>query len=190
MSDRRGKKGKMTWDDLVVYPRPGLVTRAWRRRTEIAFVLVALLVWHTLQPVMGSAWLLALAAVAMGLVLAVPATRTWIIARAYCLLTRHRLYAAFREIRATTRIGRLPLVLRVSPTPTGERAVLWCRAGICAEDLEARIDHLRAACWARDVRVVRSARWPQVVITEFVRREPRQIAKVGPSRLPAPRATS
>jgi hypothetical protein len=190
MSGRRGKKGQMTWEDLVVYPRPGLVTLAWRGRTEIAFVLVALLFWRTLQPALGSGWVLALAVAVPGLALAVPATRRWIIARSYCVLTRHRLYAAFREIRATTRIGRLPLILRVSPTPTGERAVLWCRAGVCAEDLEARIDHLRAACWARDVRVVRSARWPQVVITEFVRREPRQLPKSTLSRVPAPRVTA
>ena len=45
-----------------------------------------------------------------------------------------------------TRSGRLPLVLRITPTEVGERALIWCRAGICAEDFEAHAAEIAAAC--------------------------------------------
>ena len=47
---------------------------------------------------------------------------------------------------------------------------LWCRAGITAADLIAARDILRSACWASDVRVVTSVRYPHIVVLEVVRR--------------------
>ena len=57
-------------------------------------------------------------------------------ARAWCVLSRHRIQRVCFETRMHTRSGRLPLVLRIYPTQVGERALIWCRAGICAEDFE------------------------------------------------------
>jgi len=47
---------------------------------------------------------------------------------------------------------------------------LQCRAGITAGDLEAAREILRATCWASDVRVVASGRYPHIVMLEVVRR--------------------
>jgi hypothetical protein len=50
--------------------------------------------------------------------------------------------------------------------------LVWCRPGICAEDLEARTEEIRAACWARDARVTRNEWFSQLVTIEIVRRDP------------------
>src|SRR5438477_12973964 len=70
-----------------------------------------------------------------------------------------------------TRSGRLPLVLRITPTEVGERALIWCRAGICFEDFEAHTGELAAACYAREARIERSKRWAQIVTVNIVRRD-------------------
>ena len=57
------------------------------------------------------------------------------------------------------------------PTKVGERIHVLCRAGICAEDFEAHIGELRAACYARDARVTRNRRWSQLVTIDIIRRD-------------------
>ena len=59
--------------------------------------------------------------------------------------------------------GGCPLILWTRPTKVGERAWVLCRAGICAEDFEAHIGELRAACYARDARVTRNRRWSHLI---------------------------
>ncbi len=88
------------------------------------------------------------------------------------MLTRHRLHAGLVEVRATTRAGRLPVFLLVRPAPFGERGWLWCRAGISAEDIDDESDRLRAALWARDVRVTRDRRSAALVRVDVIRRDP------------------
>jgi len=56
-------------------------------------------------------------------------------------------------------------------TRVGERAWLLCRAGICAEDFEAHIGELRAACYARDARVTRNRRWSQLITIDIIRHD-------------------
>ena len=73
--------------------------------------------------------------------------------------------------RMHTRSGRLPLVLWIRPTQVGERALVWCRAGICAEDFEAHTGEIAAACYAREARIERSGRWAQLVTVDIVRRD-------------------
>ena len=67
--------------------------------------------------------------------------------------------------------GRLPLILWTRPTKVGERTWVLCRAGICAEDFEAHIGELRAACYARDARVTRNRRWSHLVTIDIIRRD-------------------
>jgi len=76
------------------------------------------------------------------------------------------------EVRATNHDGRLPLFLSVVPAPFGERVRLWCRAGVSAEDIADEAERLRAACFAREVRVTRDRRWSSLVILDVVRRDP------------------
>jgi len=99
-------------------------------------------------------------------------SRRWLLAGLGCWVTRHRLYTAMVEVRLSTRAGRLPLFLAVVPTPVGERAWLWWRAGISAEDMEDELDRIRAALAARDVRVSRDRRWAALVVVDVIRRDP------------------
>jgi len=55
------------------------------------------------------------------------------------------------------------------PAAFGERVMLSCRAGITHGDLAAAWEILRAACWACDVHVVASARYPHLVVLEIIR---------------------
>jgi hypothetical protein len=114
-------------------------------------------------------------AAALGLVLVVASAgpvRRVALALFWCSVTHHRLHAGLVEVRATTRDGRLPLFLSVVPAPFGERARLWCRAGISAEDIEDESDRLRAALWCQEVRVLRDRRRSALVTVEVVRRDP------------------
>jgi hypothetical protein len=70
-----------------------------------------------------------------------------------------------------TRSGRLPLILRIHPTEVGERAYLWCRAGICAEDFEAHKEEVSAACYARDARIARDKQRSQLITIDVIRRD-------------------
>ncbi|HEY9476223.1 MAG TPA: hypothetical protein VIS06_20525, partial [Mycobacteriales bacterium] len=99
-------------------------------------------------------------------------SRRWVLAGLGCLVTRYRLRTALRELRLSARSGRLPGVLWMCPTPVGERVWLICPVGVSAEDIADETDRIRAACYARDVRVVRDPRWSALVTVEVIRRDP------------------
>ena len=145
---------------------------AWRWRTELAILTAfAAALWRLAtadHPHLGrvSSWPRSSAAL-----LAVPVTRRFTARRFWCVLARHRLQRLCYEARLHTRSGRLPLILWTRPTKVGERIHLLCRAGICAEDFEAHIGELRAACYARDARVTRNRRWSQLVTIDIIRRD-------------------
>ena len=107
-------------------------------------------------------------------------TGGWELARAVTLTWA---VAICFETRMHTRSGRLPLVLRIHPTQVGERALVWCRAGICAADFEAHTGELAAACYARQARVEGSKRWAQLVNVDIVRRDTLAPHQVIPSGL-------
>jgi hypothetical protein len=113
-----------------------------------------------------------IAAAVVAAALGWPRSRRWLAAGLGCWVTRHRLHTAMVEVRLSTRAGRLPVFLAVLPTPVGERAWLWCRAGISAEDMADEIDRIRAALAARDVRIIRDRRWAALVVVEVIRRDP------------------
>jgi hypothetical protein len=164
---------------LVTSDRGGLVGAAWRWRTELAASFAAWLAWiHT-----GLTMLLLGLGVFVGLVLVVAPIRRRVLARLACTLMRHRLYALFHADRLHNRRGQVPLILSVRPTPTGSKAVVWCRPGICVDDLTARMEEIAAACWARTSRITRSIRFAHLVTIEIVRRDPLAAAHVIPSPL-------
>jgi hypothetical protein len=79
-------------------------------------------------------------------------------------------------------------VLRIHPTKVGERALVWCRAGICAADFEAHAPEIAAACYARQARVEGHKRWAQLVQVDIVRRDtlaPHHVIHSGLSRMSA-----
>jgi hypothetical protein len=159
---------------LVSSDRGGLVGACWRWRTELAAAITVWLVWIHI----GLTRLLVGFGLVVVLVLVVAPVRRRLLARLACTLMRHRLYALFHADRLHNRRGQVPLILSVRPTPTGSRAVLWCRPGICVDDLTARMEVIAAACWARTSRITRSIRFAHLVTIEIVRRDPLAAAHI------------
>jgi hypothetical protein len=143
----------------------------WRFRTElIALAAVIAGAWQ-LALTVTVAWMVIILTTTTAAVLGLPWTRRCIIGRAWCVLSRHRIQRVCFETRMHTRSGRLPLVLRITPTKVGERALIWCRAGICADDFEAHAAEIAAACLARQARIEGNHRWAQLVQLDIVRRD-------------------
>jgi hypothetical protein len=170
-SGRNQRNNPYQLEDLMVKFHHSAAGTAWRWRTELTVlatlgaVLWRLTLWLTVD------W----AGLALGgllaVVLAVPWSRRFITRRFWCVLGRHRLQRLCYEARLHTRAGRIPLVLWTRPTKVGERSWVWCRAGVCAEDFDAHIGELRAACYARDARVLRNRRWSHLVTIDIIRRD-------------------
>jgi hypothetical protein len=144
---------------------------AWRWRTELVTLSILAVAFRRLDTWTSPLWALIIIAALAVVVLAVPHSRRFITRRFWCVLARHRLQRLCYEARLHTRSGRLPLVLWTRPTKVGERTWVLCRAGICAEDFEAHIGELRAACYARDARVTRNRRWSHLVTIDIIRRD-------------------
>ena len=142
----------------------------WRMRTELALIAGGCGAYaalaHEVKPIQAALTLLG----AVVTLAALPWPRRFLVRRAWCLITRHRIQRVCFETRMHTLSGRLPLILRITPTPVGERA-LWCRAGICFEDFEAHAPEIAAACYAREARIEKSRRWAQLVTVHVVRRD-------------------
>jgi hypothetical protein len=168
---RNQRNNPYALDGLFVSFHHSAAGVVWRWRTELTLLaaLAAALWWlATLITIIWAA--IALAALTAAL-FTIPATRRYITRRFWCVLGRHRLQRLCYEARLHTRSGRIPLVLWTRPTKVGERAHILCRAGVCAEDFEAHIGELRAACYARDARVTRNRRWSQLVTIDIIRRD-------------------
>jgi hypothetical protein len=160
---------------LSTVRRGNLLVRLWHWRYEagllIGLAISALFVWSTL----GLAGLTATGVAALGLLVAAlvwPASRQRLIARAWCVITPHRVRTGCVHAWVQNRDGRLPTVIYTVPTEFGERLMLWCRPGILPRDLIAARETLRAACWASDVRVLVDDRRSHIVVLEVIRRFP------------------
>ena len=155
---------------------------------ELAILaILTTVLWRLAIPITLT-WACTVLAAFVGLALGVPHSRRFITRRFWCVLARHRLQRLCYEARLHTRAGRLPLILWIRPTQVGERAWVLCRAGICAEDFDAHIGELRAACYARDARVTRNRRWSHLVTIDIIRRD--TLAAATPSTSPLARLTA
>ncbi|MFI6502302.1 hypothetical protein [Nonomuraea typhae] len=161
------------YEDLPAAGRPGVLTSLWRVRTELLLIAVfALFVLAVLAAVREGAWLpFIMLSTAMTAPAATRYGRGWFVGHMWCLVTRHRLQRTCLETTMHTRAGRIPLVLWITPTTTGEKALIMTRAGICAEEFEAYAEEIAAACWARSVKVYRHRKWASLLIVETVRRD-------------------
>jgi hypothetical protein len=160
---------------VSVVPRPGLIARTWHWRYELGLVTGVVLGTAAIGIALGPGWLITAAAAVMAIgtgAMTWPASRRYLIARAWCVITPHRIRTGCTHAWVQTRDGRLPVVLYTVPADFGERVWLWCRAGITGPDLVAARDILRAACWASDVRVVVNDRRSHIVVLEVIRRVP------------------
>jgi hypothetical protein len=153
----------------------------FRFRTELAAVTAVTTGGWALAKAMALVWAVIILMTTATMVTVLPWSRRFIIRRAWCVLSRHRIQKVCYETRMHTRSGRLPLVLRIHPTQVGERALIWCRAGICAADFEAHTPEIAAACYARQARVEGNKRWAQLVQLDIVRRDTLGVHHVIPS---------
>ena len=156
----------------------------FRFRTELAAVTAVTAGGWELAKAITLTWAVVIVMVTVAVVAVLPWSRRFVIRRAWCVLSRHRIQKVCYETRMHTRSGRLPLVLRIHPTKVGERALIWCRAGICAADFEAHTPEIAAACYARQARVEGNRRWAQLVQLDIVRRDTLAPHHVVPSGLP------
>ena len=70
--------------------------------------------------------------------------------------------------------------------PFGERVLLWCVAGISAEDLRGAKEALIAACWATDMRITASERHAHLVVVDVIRHHPPEPPGPEPERMTWP----
>ena len=143
----------------------------FRFRTELATLTATAAGGWELVKAITLTWAVVTLTITATVVTVLPWTRRFIVRRAWCVLSRHRIQKVCYETRMHTRSGRLPLVLRIHPTQVGERALIWCRAGICAADFEAHAQEIAAACYARQARVEGNKRWAQLVTVDIVRHD-------------------
>jgi hypothetical protein len=105
-------------------------------------------------------------------VFAVPASRRYLIRRAWCVTTRHRMRSCFAQTRTMTHDGRMPYLWWSRPSPVGERVRVWLPAGLSVKNLERVTAELATACWAREVRITASRAQAAYVLVDVVRRDP------------------
>ncbi|MFI6601816.1 hypothetical protein ACIBHX_36685 [Nonomuraea sp. NPDC050536] len=161
------------YEDLPGAGRTTLLARLWRIRTELLLIGgLTLFTVTTLAATQQGRWI---PFIMLTSAVSVPAVtrigRNWAVAHFWCVVSRHRLQRTCLETTMHTRAGRIPLVLWITPTTTGEKALILTRAGICAEEFEAYAEEIAAACWARSVNVYRHRRRAHLLIVEIVRRD-------------------
>jgi hypothetical protein len=170
-SSRNHRNNPYPADRLFAQVHHSAAGAIWRFRAELSALLAALAGTWELAKAVTATWAIIITATLAVAVITVSPIRRLAVRRAWCVLSRHRIQRVCFETRMHTRSGRLPLVLRISPTEVGERALIWCRAGICAEDFEAHASEIAAACYARQVRIEGHRRWAQLVQLDIVRRD-------------------
>jgi hypothetical protein len=168
---RNQRNNPYVFDGLFIDFHRSAAGVAWRWRTELTLLAALTAALWRLTLLISLFWAIGTIGGLVLVLIAVPVTRRVLARRFWCILARHRLHRLCYEARLHTRSGRLPLVLWIRPTKVGERAHVLCRAGICAEDFEAHIGELRAACYAREARVTRNRRWSHLVTIDIIRRD-------------------
>ncbi len=102
----------------------------FRFRTELFVLLMGLGAFLALARIACPLWALVILAGLVLALFALPWTRRFVIRRAWCVISRHRLQRVFYETRMHTRSGRLSLILWIRPTQVGERA--WSGAALAS----------------------------------------------------------
>jgi hypothetical protein len=180
-SARNHRNNPYVLDRMLMQVHHSAAGTLFRFRTELATLAVTTTGGWELAKALTVTWAVTILMTTATVVTALPWPRRFAIRRAWCVLSRHRIQRVCFETRMHTRSGRLPLVLRISPTQVGERALIWCRAGICAADFEAHTGEIAAACYARQARVKGNKRWAQLVTVDVVRHDTLGAHQVIPS---------
>lgn len=171
---------------LNAVARPNPIVFAWRWRYELGLLVGLGFGSFAIDQALGAAWLIATWIVLAAMFGVWPHGRRLLVRRAWCVITAHRLRTGCAHAWIQSRRGRLPVILFTTPQPFGERVTLWCVAGTSAADLIAARDVLIAACWAADIRIIRSKNYAHMVIVDIIRRPPDHPPAQEPDRLSWP----
>ena len=169
-STRQALAGLQYAFSTVAPPNP--LVFAWRWRYELGIGIglpAALIVLGGIPVMLGT---LAAMTVLVGAALLWAPARRNIIARAWCVITPHRVRVGCAQAWIHSRRGKIPIVLVTTRQPFGERVHLWCRAGTSAIDFTSARPLLVAACWARDIRVNGNDRFAQLITIDVIRHLP------------------
>lgn len=166
--------------------RPNPLVVIWRWRYELALALGLPAAAVAIARGLGIVWLV-VTVVALAAIFGLwPDGRRLLVKRAWCVITPHRLRTGCAHSWIQSRYGKLPIILFTTPQPFGERVLLWCVAGISADDLVAARDLLIAACLATDMRIIRSDRHAHLVTVDVVRRRQASPPDPDPERMSWP----
>jgi hypothetical protein len=154
---------------IVPDPRPSAPVMLWRWRYEIAAAMTVATLVIMLVNLLGMQWAIMSLSAMAGLLS--PPWPPGVTARLWCVVTPHRLRSGFVQARIQTRRGKLPVIVRTTPAAFGERVRVWCPAGISAEDFRGARETLRAACWARDLRVTRDIQYSHRITLDVIRHD-------------------
>lgn len=149
------------------------IVAAWRWRYELAGLACLAATWTSLGAPVAAGLTAGLAAT-LAITACFPRGRRFLAARAWCIVTPHRVRTGCAQAWIHTRYGKLPVILLTRCQPSGERVYLWCRAGTSALDFTSARNLLAAACWAMDVQVSQHARHAHLVALDVIRREPQR----------------
>jgi len=109
----------------------------------------------------------------VGVPAAVGPVRRYLIALAWCQVSRHRIRTCFNEFIITNRTGSLPLILGAIPTPAGERLWVFLRPGLSLAILQQHLDKLAAGCWATTVTATQASPGNAALVrVDIKRRDP------------------
>jgi hypothetical protein len=163
---------------LITVAPPTLLVATWRWRYEIALpaALAAILTVGIIS--VGVLPTIAVVTVITLAVLVWPPARQFVLDRAWCIITAHRVRVGCAEAMIYSSRGKIPIILWTVHQPFGERVLLWCRAGTSIDDFITNRAILTSACWAQDVAVLPDIRHPHLVTLDVIRRPPYNVTSV------------
>ncbi|MFF5082499.1 hypothetical protein ACFY36_36100 [Actinoplanes sp. NPDC000266] len=137
--------GALVWLLVRIWPVLRLI---WWWTPEIFATVTTAWLWTAIATATPALVTLAILAVSVGLPAAVPVTRRWFVALAWCVIVRHRLRVCFSQFIIANKSGSLPLILAAIPTRVGERVWVVLRPGLSLELLTKQLDKIAVACHA------------------------------------------
>jgi hypothetical protein len=147
--------------------RRPLFTIVWHWRKELAILALLTVLGIAVAETFGYPWLIAGLSIMAG-AFSPPWSqqfRAWL----WYLFTPHLLRSGMLHARLQNLHGQQPLIVRVTREVFGERVLLRCPPGVCAEDIEDARNILRAACHAADIWVTRDELRSHLVTVDVIR---------------------
>ncbi len=155
---------------LISVASPNVLVVAWRWRWEIGLVSALSAGLTAAVNSIGAMPTIVTMIVLTLTTLCWPKARRYVVDRAWCIITPHRVRAGCVEGLIYSSRGKIPIILWTSRQPFGERVLLWCRAGTSVDDFTSARAVLTAACWAKDVTTFLDINRKQLVTLDVIRR--------------------